>query len=80
MEIGAKGWVLVGVGTVAGVGLTLLSGAVRDAAVNAVDAAVIWWWDLVYRVQRFLLACGLLLVCGLAGWAVIALLLPRLAK
>lgn len=79
MEIGAKGWTLLVVGVVAGVGLTLLSAAVRDAVLDAVDAVLDWWDDLVYRVKRFLAVCGLLLLSGLAGWAVIALVLPRLA-
>jgi hypothetical protein len=79
MGIDAKGWVLLVVGAAAGVGLTLLSAAVRDAVLDAVDAVLDWWEDLVYRVKRFLVTCGLLLLGGLAGWAVIALVLPRLA-
>lgn len=80
MEIDAKGWVLLGVGVALGVGVTLLSAAVRDAVIDAAYAVVDWWWDLAYRVERLLAVCGVLLLAGLAGWAVVALVLPRLAS
>lgn len=79
MDVGAKGWILVGVGVLAGVCLAMVSGAVRDATLDAVDAVVCWWWDLVDTVRRVVLWVGLLVLAGLAGWAVVALVLPRLA-
>jgi hypothetical protein len=74
----SKGWVLLSVGAVVGVGLCLVSTAVRDAVLDAVDAVIVWWWDLVYAVRRFFMWCGLLVLSGLSMWAVVALLLPRL--
>jgi hypothetical protein len=78
VDIDAGGWVLLAGGLFAGVCLTLISGAVRDAVLDAVDQVAGWWWDLVDAVRRFLLAVGLLVLAGLASWAVVALLLPRL--
>jgi hypothetical protein len=78
--VGAKSWVLLAVGVVAGVGLTLVSAAVRDAIMDAVDAVADWWWDLVATVRMWLVRLGLLVLAGLAGWAVVALVLPRLAQ
>ncbi len=75
----ARGWALLATGVAAGAALVLVSTAVRDAVLDAYDTVVAWWWDLVYRVQRAVLLCALLLIGGLAMWAVVALLLPRLA-
>lgn len=76
----AKGWALLAVGTGVGVCLVLVSGAVRDAALDAVDAVAGWWWDLLDAVRRFLFLVGTLVLVGLALWAVVALVLPRLAE
>ena len=79
MDINARGWVLIAIGTVAGVCLTLVSGAARDALLDAVDTVAGWWWDLLDAARRFLLLVGLLVLVALALWAVVALVLPRLA-
>jgi hypothetical protein len=80
MDIGVKGWALIAVGVVAGVALTLLSTAVRDAVLDAFDAVAYAWWRFVDWIRGLLIAAGLLLMGGLAMWAVAALLLPRLAS
>lgn len=73
-----KAWVLLAIGAVAGVCVALVSGAVRDVVLDTVDAVVGWWWDLIDAVRRVLTWAGMLVLLGLAGWAVVALVLPRL--
>lgn len=76
----ARGWALLVVGAAVGACLALVSGAVRDAVLDAVDVLAGWWWDLVDAVRRFVVQVGTLLLVGLSLWAVVALVLPRLAE
>jgi hypothetical protein len=77
-DIDAGGWVLLAVGAVGGVLATLASQAVRDAILDLVDRVVLAWWRAVAAVKRLLLVCALLLLGGLAGWAVLAWWSPTL--
>jgi hypothetical protein len=74
MDLGAEGWALLALGGAAGVVLTLMSGAVRDAVLDAVDAVYDWWWGLVDGAHRGLVRLGLLTLCGLAAWGAVSLL------
>ncbi|MEU7591270.1 hypothetical protein AB0A95_33860 [Micromonospora sp. NPDC049230] len=76
----ARGWALLAVGGFAGACVVLVSGAVRDALVDLVDQVVGWWWDVVDALRLALLWACMLIVTALALWAVVALLLPRLAE
>lgn len=80
MDLGVKGWALLAVGAFAGGCLVLLIGPVRDLVFDVVDAVVGWWWDMVDAARRALVWMGMLLLVGLAMWAVVALVLPRLVK
>lgn len=77
-DIDAGAWSLIAVGVVGGVALTLLSQAVRDAVLAAVDAVVDWWWRAVRAVKRVLIVAALLALGGLAGWAVLSWWAPGL--
>jgi len=76
--IDAGSWALIAVGAVGGMLATLLSQAVRDAVLIAVDRFVWWWWRVVAAVKRVLLVAAVLLLGGLAGWAVLAWWAPDL--
>lgn len=76
--MGATGWTFIAVGAAGGVLATLAAGAVRDAVLDAVDAVHHWWWRMLDAARRLLLAAATLALTGLAGWAVVVLLLPRL--
>lgn len=76
----ARDWVMLAVGMVAGGLATLAASAVRDTAFDAVYALRCWWLRVLDVTYRVLAWCGLLLLCGLAGWAVVGLLIPRLVS
>lgn len=76
----AKGWALVAVGAIAGACVVLVSGAVRDALVDLADEVVGWWWDVMDTIRRATLWACMLIVTGLALWAVVALVLPRFVE
>ncbi len=75
-----RGWVLLAGGLFAGVCLAVLAGPVRDAVFDVVDAVVGWWWDFVDGVRRLVAWVGMVVLVGLALWAVVALVLPRFAE
>jgi hypothetical protein len=73
-----KAWVVLAIGAVVGVCVALVSGAVRDVVDDVVDDVVGWWWDVLYAVRRLLVWVGMFVLVGLAAWAVVELVLPRL--
>lgn len=49
----------------------VVAGVAGGLLVVATPYAVEWFWEVVYLIQRFCLAVGVLVIAGLAGWVLL---------